>query len=773
MGSFELDDRSAVGIGSRQERLEDLALITGRDGYTSDLAFPGALHAVFVRSTEAHARITAIDTAEARTAPGVVAVLTSDDVAVPAVFLPMQAELIDEAYHRRPLASATVRFVGEVVAVVLAESEAAAEDAAGLVVVDYEPLPVVIDPIAAASVEAPLLFPETGTNVAFDEPFEAGEHAAADVRVHTSVMDHRMAVAPMEGLAIVARPEPEGGLTLWVSTQMPHAFRDLTAARLGMDPAQLRVLCPAVGGGFGGKTPNEPDYVLVAAVARHVKRTVRWTQGRGENLLTMQARGGRFDVVVEATREGRVTSLQVDELADVGAYPGTGIGMALTTRSMATGVYDIPHARFHLRCVATNTAPVGAFRGAGRPEATHFLERAMDVLAKEVGLDPVEVRRRNFIAPRKFPYRSVMGENYDSADFDKALSVALNLVDYDALRASQRRRGPADKLLGIGVSTYIEVSAGNVGLEADQASVEILEDGTARIAVGTCGHGQGHWTTYAQVVSGVLGVPVEDVLLVQSDTARVPSGRGTGGSRSAQIGGSALHLASLEILARARNLAAQLLDCDVEAVVVVAGQGLGLASDPGKVLTWGELAAAASDDSVRPADVPPGLSAVQLFDQKGGTSPFGCHIAVVAVDQETGLVELVRMIAVDDCGVVINPLLATGQVHGGLAAGIGHVLFEQSTFDTAGNPTSTTFAEYAMPSAAELPSYETAHTTTPTTMNPLGAKGLGEAGTTGSVAAVHNAVMDALGQAGVEHLDTPLTPFRVWSALRAAEASQG
>jgi carbon-monoxide dehydrogenase large subunit len=764
----------ASGIGARQPRLEDEALLTGAERYTADLRVPGALRAVFVRSTAAHARIADIDVSEARQAPGVVAVLTSRDLAVPRVFFPAFGQLINDAYHRVPLADGTVRFAGEIVAVVVAETLAQAEDAAELVSVDYDPLPVVIDPQAAAADGAPLLFPETGTNVALQLPFEAGTRADSPVRVSCRVSNPRMAVAPMEGLAIVAVPGEDGKkLTLWLSSQMPHAFRDLTAALLGMDAADLRAVCPAVGGGFGGKTPAEPDYVLVAAVARHLGRPVAWIQARSENLLTMQARGHIFDVTLESTRDGKVTSLQVDEVTDVGAYPGVGIGMVLTARSLATGAYDIPHARFGIRCVATNTAPTGAFRGAGRPEAIQMIERAMDVLAAELGIDPVELRRRNFIQPDQFPCTTVMGEHFDSADFDKTLTEALRLVDYDSVRKEQQRRRQEDDdlLLGIGVSCYVEVSAGTLGFDAEYASVEVGPDGTVTVVAGTSGHGQGHWTTYAQIVASAMGVPAEQVRLVQSDTERVKSGMGTGGSRSAQIGGSAVRRACDEVVEQARQLAAHLLEAAPADIEVVPGSGLGVRGDPETAVSWAELARAIRDDTRRPAPLAPRLFADPGFDQGGGTSPFGCHIVVVEVDRRTGLVTIARVVAVDDCGVVINPMLAEGQVHGGLAAGLGQVLFETALFDEDGNPVTTTFADYGMPSAADLPSYETAHTVTPTALNPLGVKGLGEAGTTGSVAAAHNAVADALAHLGLGRIDLPLTPLRIWEALQAAGTS--
>lgn len=760
------------GVGARAVRLEDPGLLMGRDKFTSDLDVPGALHAIFVRSPMAHAHVESIDATEAAAAPGVVAVLTHKDLPAPRVFFPSFGQLIDGAYHRVPLASDTVRFVGDIVAVVVAETVLQARDAADLVEVDYEPMEVVVDPDAAATPGAPLLFSDTDSNVAVNIPFEAGvRDPDPDVRVHQRVAHPRMAVSPMEPLAIAAIPGAGDTLTLWCSTQMPHVSRSLMAMWLEMDPADLRVACPAVGGGFGGKTPAEPDYVLIATIARFLRRPVRWTQSRSENLLTMQARGHLFDVTLEATKDGKVTSLVSEGLTDVGSYPGLGIGMAMTARGLMTGVYDIPHASHVVKCVATNTSPTVPFRGAGRPEAIHALERTMDRLAGTLGLDPVELRRRNFIEPDRFPYVNAMGTEYDSADFGKALDEALRLADYAGLRAEQAaRRASGDQTeLGIGVSTYIEVSAGTPGMTGEYASVEVGEDGHATIVAGTSAHGQGHWTVYAQILFDALGIAPEKVRFVQSDTDTVPRGMGTSGSRSLQLGGTAVRKAADEVLEQAKEVVAHLLEASADDIEVAPGSGLTVRGVPGHSMGWGEIARALADESRRPPQMASRLFADPAFEQGGGTSPFGCHIAVVEVDTQTGMTMMRRMVAVDDCGLVVNPLLAAGQVHGGVAAGIGQALFEYSAFDENGNPTTTSFADYGMPSAADLISYDVAHTVTPTLRNPLGAKGLGEAGTTGSIAAVHNAVIDAVAKRGIDHIDLPLTPMRVWQALQHRE----
>ncbi|MET7401021.1 xanthine dehydrogenase family protein molybdopterin-binding subunit [Dactylosporangium sp. NPDC005572] len=756
-----------TGIGAAQPRLEDPDLLTGHAKYTADLAHDAA-HAVFVRSQHAHGRIVALDTATARSMPDVVAVLTAEDLAAvgPIPFAHAGGEISAE-FHRRPLACDVVRFVGDVIAVVVARTRAAALAAAEQVGVDVQPLATAVT-IEEALASNALLFPASGTNVAvssvLNSPGPDRPASAETVSVTTHVVNQRMAVAPMEPSAILAVPHGDE-LTVWVSTQMPHSLRDLICELLRIPPAKLRVICPAVGGGFGGKTPYDSDYLTIVAVAHHLGVPVRWCQSRAENLTTMLGRDHRFDVTLRARPDGRIEHLAVQAVTNVGAYAGVGVGMIHTARAFATGPYDIAGLRYELRCVTTNTAPTGAVRGAGRPEATHALERAVDELADRLGIDPAELRRRNFIRPEQFPYRNAAGATYDSADFDAALSEAMRLVQYDQLRAEQnsRRSGGDHGLLGIGIACYVEVSANPEGFDREHASVEITEKGDAVVVVGTSAHGQGHHTIYAQIVSTVLGIAPDRVNLVQGDTGQVPRGVGTGGSRSAQIGGSAVHAACTEVLHRARELTAVILGTSV-ARIAVRSDGLGRADGHGRPVPWSELARHARLGTHGP---PAPLRAAPEFVQGGGTSPFGSHIAVVEIDPATGRVTLRHIVAVDDCGVVLNPLLADGQVHGGLALGIGQALFEHSEYDAAGIPTTASLAQYRMPSAADLPRYALGRTVTPTDKNPLGAKGLGEAGSIGALAAVHNAVADALRPLGVRGLHPPFTPERVWQALQA------
>jgi carbon-monoxide dehydrogenase large subunit len=757
-----------VAIGSPVRRVEDPLLLTGRDRFSGDVSVDGLLHVCMVRSSHAHARLRSLDASHARGLPGVAAVFTGTDLGIRPVYLEATTAFIPEACRRPAIATDVVRFVGEIVAVVVADTREAAADAAAAIEMDYEPLQPVVGIRAGMSPDSPVLFPSIGSNLVVNIPFAAGAAGPAAVRVAMTNGNQRMAVAPMEPNVITAVPGPDGRLTVWAGTQMPHGLRDNIAANLGLEPDTLRVIAPSVGGGFGGKTPAVPEYVIAVAVARSLGRPVQFVETRSENLATMHGRDTIQEVVLEADLYGRLTSLHVRLLADGGAYPGIGCGLTMTTRSLCPGVYHLPHLAFDILCVATNTAPVGAYRGAGRPEATALIERAMDLLAHRTGLDPAELRRRNLVGRDEFPFTSVTGLVYDSGDYELCLDRALELSGYARLREEQRgRRERGDRVaLGIGISLYVEVSAGLQMFWSDEASVRVLEDGSMEVTAGTSAHGQGHHTLYAQIVGSVLGVDHTAVRLIQADTDLVQAGAGTGGSRSAQIGGNAVKLAAEATLEKARQLASHLLEADPSDLEVIPGAGLAVRGVASSTLSWRALAAAAADPGRLPEGMEPGLFEQRTFLQENGTFPFGCHVAVVEVDLETGLVDLVDMVAVDDCGTVLNPLLAEGQVHGGVVAGIGQALFEEIKYDGDGNPVSANFGDYGMPTAADVPAVRTAHTVTPSPKNPLGAKGLGEAGTTGATAAVHNAVVDALSHLGVEHVELPLTPLRVWEALQ-------
>ena len=748
--------------------VEDPDVLLGRAAFVDDLDLPGVLHLAFVRSPMAHAEIVSVDVDDARKMPGVAGVWSAADLEVPAGG---HAMVVNPDFARPPLARGRVRFVGDIVAVVAAETRDAAVDAAELVVVDYEPLPAVVDPEAASAPGAPAQFPELGTNVAAgSRDGDEDPLAGAEVVIRGRFENQRLAVLPMEGNAIAVAPGSEDGsgdfdLTVWVGTQMPHGWRDQAAELFGVEPARLRVIAPHVGGAFGGKVGMVAEHAVAVSVARHLGLPVKWVESRSENLVAMPHGRGQVQYVeLGLQRDGTIVGLRCRIIGDGGAYAGFGGGLAMwTTKLMAQGPYRIPRIGYDVASVVTNTTPMGAFRGAGRPEATAFLERLLDMAADELDLDPAEIRRRNFLGPDQFPYTTLMGARYDSGDYDAPLTEALRRAGYDALLAEQaERRARGDRLLlGVGMAAYVEVTAG--GNSGEWGSVDVHRDGTVTVKCGTSAHGQGHGTAFAMLVADRLGVPVEAVRFVQSDTAVVPTGGGTGGSRSLQIGGSAVLGAAEDVLAAGKELAARLLEAAEGDIVVTEDGRLGVAGVPARALSWAELAAAGEDGGTP-------LAAEHNFAQAGPTFPFGAHLAVVEVDVETGLVRPLRHIAVDDCGRVLNPLLVAGQQHGGVAQGISQALWEAIAYDEDGNPLTATLADYLLPSAAEFPSFDVSGTETPTPMNPLGFKGIGESGTVGSMPAVQNAVVDALSHLGVRHLDPPLTPERVWRAIVAAGA---
>ena len=751
-------------LGTAVRRVEDPDLLLGRAQFVDDLDLDGVLHLHFVRSSYAHARLVSIDAEEARAMPGVVAVFTAADLGLPPYEGLMQ---LNDKCVRPPLAETKVRFVGDSVAVVVAETRAAAMDAAEAVVVEYDALAAVADPEAALAPSAPLQFEELGSNLAAAiGPRDQGDVLeGADVVVRARVENQRIAVMPMEGSAIAVIPGDDGAghdLTIYVSTQMPHGVANKVAPMFDLEPANVRVVAPHVGGAFGGKPGLQAEHCVAIGAALRLQRPVKWVETRSENLIAMPHGRGQVQYVqLGCKRDGTIVGMKCQIVADAGAYAGFGGALAMgPTRMMAQGVYRIPKISYECAVALTNTTPMGAFRGAGRPEAAAMLERIVDIAAAELGIDPAEMRRRNFLRPDEFPYTTVMRTEYDSGDYATALDEALRVAGYDALRREQAdRRARGDRvLLGIGVSAYVEITAGGGGSEF--GSVTVNPDGTATIRVGTSAHGQGHATSFAMIVADRLGIPIDQVHFVQSDTAEVPTGGGTGGSRSLQLGGSAVANAADGVIARAREVAATMLEANPDDIVVMDGGGVGVAGVPASVLTWAQLA------QHEP------ISAVSDFTQNGATFPFGAHVAVVEVDLDTGRVTPIRHIAVDDCGRILNPLIVAGQQHGGIAQGVAQALWEQYVYDADGNPLTSTLADYAMPSAAELPSFEASNTETPSPRNELGAKGIGESGTIGSTPAVQSAVIDALTHLGVRHIDIPCTAERVWSAVRDAEAGR-
>jgi aerobic carbon-monoxide dehydrogenase large subunit len=747
-------------LGNRVLRREDPKFLTSGGVYGDDLPGEGAMWATFVRSTMPHARIVALDTAGAVARPGVIAVYTGEEVDLPSI--PAGMPGIPEALARPVLARDVVRFVGEPVAVVLTEQRYQGEDAAEAVFVDYEPLPSVVEPERALNDEA-LLFPEYGTNVATDfrEPLDDQFFEGCEVVVRHRINNQRLAPCPLEVRSGMASWGDDGRLTQWLSTQAPHGDKVAVAGMFGLEPEQVRVIAPDVGGGFGAKMGPYPEDLVAAWAARAHGRLVRWTETRSESMLALgHGRGQIQDVAIGGTRDGRVLAYRIDILQDAGAYPTVGAFLPFLTKMMAPGTYAIGKVSASACAVATNTTPVGAYRGAGRPEATAAIERAMDLFAAELGIDPAEVRRRNLVGKDSFPHTTPTGFTYDIGDYAGALDLALEVSNYAALREEQarRRKEEVPVQMGIGVSTYVEITNG-LPDPGEFALVEVLPTGKARVYTGSSPHGQGHVTAWSMLASDQLGIPIDDIEVIANDTDLVRSGGGTMASRSLQAAGLAVHEASVALVDEARRLAAELLEASADDVVLDKVEGrFHVAGTPSVAKSWGELAEAASDRG--------GLKVEHKSSPPGPTFPFGAHVAVVDVDTETGEVRVQRLIAVDDAGTILNPLLAEGQRHGGLAQGVAQALLEEVRFDPEGNPITSNLADYAMISATELPSFELVPMATPTTLNVLGAKGIGESGTIGSTPAVQSAVVDALAHLGVRHLDMPASPQRVWGALQ-------
>jgi carbon-monoxide dehydrogenase large subunit len=732
--------------------------VAGEAAYTDDLPEPrGMLHAAIGVSPHAHGTIERLALDAVQRAPGVVAVLTAADLDL----APARPRLpwISGDMARPWLATDRVRFVGEPVAVVVSETAVQGEDAAELVIVDYDPLDVVTDPEAALAGEGVVIHGDTNLACEFlqDSP-DADLFAGCEVVVSGRVVNQRLAAAPLEGRAAAAVWGGER-LTMWLSTQAAHGARGAVAGALGLDADGVRVIAPDVGGGFGAKIAPYPEEILVGWLARHLDRPVRWVESRTENMLALgHGRDHVHHFTIGGSRDGRIEAYRLDVLANGGAYPTMAGFLPTFTRMMAPGTYDIARVETNARTVATNTMSVEAYRGAGRPEATATIERAVDQFAAELGMDPVEVRRRNLLAAHAEPHTTPTGATYDAGDYLGALDAALAAAGYDDLRAEQARRlaDGADRWLGIGVSTYVEITAGG-GAPVEYGSVRMQPDGRALVLTGASPHGQGLHTAIATLVSEQLGISPDLVDVVHGDTDLVPRGGGTMGSRSMQLGGAAAHVAAVELVELAKSAAADELEASRDDIVLEDGR-FQVVGTPAVSRTWAELAAATE------------LVVERDFKAPGPTFPFGAHVAVVEVDPATGKVELVRLVACDDAGVIVNPLLAEGQRHGGIAQGAAQALWEEFRYDDDGNPLTSTFADYAIVSAAELPSFELVDHVTPTSYNPLGAKGIGESGTIGSTPAVQSAVVDALAHLGVRHVDMPCTPEKVWTAISSATA---
>jgi aerobic carbon-monoxide dehydrogenase large subunit len=790
----QLEEQTTSVIGAPIKRVEDPIFITGEAKYVDDLKLPGMAHVTVLRSPYAHARIKSIDTSKAAALPGVIGVYTGKDFEqlnpLPCAWQAGGAE--NFVASPRALEIDRVTFTGAGVAAVVAESRVVAEDALSLIDVDWEPLDVVVDAERAVEEGAQQLHEAAAHNIAFD--WHCGDAAATDkaleeaeVVVEQRLVNQRLQPTPIEVRGAAAQYEPASKeYTVWMTSQCPHVMRLLmTAFVFGIPETKMRCISPRVGGGFGTKIFLYPEYVLVAALAEKTGRPVKWIETRSENYVaTTHGRDHVTYLKVGAKRDGTITALKVKTFANLGGILSTiapGTPTTLYAR-MLSGAYRIPNIHANVLGVYTNTGMVDAYRGAGRPEATYAVERAVDLLARELELDPVEVRRKNFIPPDAFPYDPagiLDGLKYDTGDYNKALARALQLVGYDDFRLDQEAARAEGRYLGLGLSTYAEICgvapsawAGGQGFGAglwESANVRVHLTGKVVVSTGSHSHGQGHETTMAQVAASELGVPVEDVTVEFGDTLGTPFGYGTYGSRSGAVGAVAVYNALQRIKQKARRIAAHMLEVAPDDVEYEDGKAF-VKGSPATAKTIQEIAAAAAVGADLPEGEEPFLDDTSYYDPPNCTFPFGTHIAVVEVDGETGEVKLQRYVAVDDLGKVINPLIVDGQVQGGIAQGVAQALWEGAAYDENGQLLTSSLMEYAVPKADYLPQLELDRTETPTDVNPLGIKGAGETGTIASTAAVANAVMDALAPLGIRHVDMPLTPERVWRAMKAARS---
>ncbi|MER3426952.1 MAG: carbon monoxide dehydrogenase [Pyrinomonas sp.] len=787
-------------IGRRIKRTEDPRLIKGLAHYVDDIKLPDTLHVAFLRSIYAHARIARLDTSEAAKAPGVVAVFTGEDVGEQIGPVPCASALEGlKVPDHRPLARGKVYFVGHPIAAVVATDPYAARDAVDLIAVDYEELPAVVDAEEAAKPTSPVIHEQFGDNIAYR--LTAGEGdidaalASADRVIRQRIVNQRLAPVALEPRGVLARYLPgEEELTIWSSTQIPHLLRTQLAIMLGIPENKLRVIAPEVGGGFGSKLNVYGEEALLGWISRRLGNPVKWIETRRENLqATIHGRGQVGEIEIGCKNDGTVTGLRYNVIADLGAYLQL-LTPAIPTLTglMLSGSYKIPAIQINVTGVFTNKMATDAYRGAGRPEATYVVERAMDLVAAELGLDPIAVRRKNFPRPEEFPFKTATGLFYDSGDYEAALDKALKISDYAKLREEQRRARDEGRLIGIGVSSYVEICAlgPSQAMPAggwESATVRIEPTGKVTVLTGVSPHGQGQETSFAQIVADELGVDINDVAVIHGDTSIVQYGIGTFGSRATAVGGTAVLKAVEKLKEKLNRIAAHLLGADASQLTFSEGRfsvqeakrttaaAVGEApatslpepkTNGKRSLTLKDIALAAHLAKDLPPDMEPGLSATYFFEPKNFTFPFGTHIVAVEIDRETGEVKFLRYVAVDDCGKVINPMLVEGQIQGGIAQSIGQALYEEVVYDEQGQIVTGTLMDYAVPRARMVPRLELDRTETPTDVNPLGIKGVGEAGTIGATPAIVNAIVDALAPFGIRHLDMPIKPETIWRIVR-------
>jgi carbon-monoxide dehydrogenase large subunit len=775
-------------IGAKIHRREDPRLVSGHGRYTDDFVRPNTAYLAVVRSPHAHARVLSIDKTAAGSVPGVLAVYTAEDFekvitgGIPAGpgFVPEKKTVPD----RFPIAKSEVCFHGDVVAIVVAETGGQAADAAQLVgaSVHYDPLPAVMDLEKALEPGSPKAHVDLPDNLAWDLTYSPDAEAAfteAEVVVKERILQQRLAPVPMEGRGILAEwNESDQSMTMWISTQAPHFVRLGISGALGIPESRFRVVAPDVGGGFGSKISNYPEDYLVPAASKLLGRPVKWIETRTESVqTTTQGRGQIFDVEVAARRDGTLLGMKVTQYLDCGAFVASNSAFQACACLLAGGAYNWKQIAARTVGILTNRVPTDPYRGAGRPEATHLCERMVDLLAREIGMDPVAIRRKNFIRPDQFPYTSLFGLTYDSGNYEGSLNKALELVGYEQFRRDQEEARARGRLLGIGVSTWIEIcgfgpsaatapATGGIAL-TESAQVRVFPTGAVTVYTGTHSHGQGHDTTFPQIVADTLGVPYDQIELRHGDTAEGPAmGYGTYGSRSLAVGGISILKASQRVRDKAKKIAAHMLEAD-EADVVFDRGDFYVKGSPDRRKTFGEIAFASYGAGL-PEGMEIGLEAVAYFDPPNLVWPFGAHICVVEVDPDTGDVDLKKYVAVDDCGNVINPMIVEGQLHGGITQGIAQALFEEVVYGEDGTLKTGTFLDYSMPSANEIPNFMLDSTVTPSPTNELGVKGIGEAGTIAASAAVINAVCDALAPLGIKHVDMPASPDRLWHQIQEA-----
>ena len=768
-------------VGAPIKRREDPRLITGLSHYVDDIKLVNTLHCVFLRSDYAHAEIKSINAEAAKNLPGVIEVITGEDLQGKVGGIPCGAEIPDLKVPDHPaLAVGRVRFVGEPIAAVVATDDYVARDALDLIEVEYEELPAVVDMDKAIEPDSPVIYEEFGDNIGFTMPLEAGDvdtaFAEADHVISQRFVNQRLIPNAMEPRGVLAEYLPgEGTLTVWSSTQVPHILKTQLALLVNVPEQKARVIAPEVGGGFGSKLNVYPEEVVAAYLAIQLRKPVKWTEKRSENFTTTIHGRDQINYMEMAVKnDGTITGIRAKFLAGLGAsYQLLTPLIPTLTNLMIVGCYKIPNVKIELIGVLTNKMATDAYRGAGRPEAIYLIERMVDLAAQKLGMDAKDIRFKNFPQSEEFPLEIPTGVVYDSGNYQESFNKALGIVNYDELRKQQAALRQQGRYMGIGISTYAEICAmgPSIAMPAggwESSTVRIEPTGKITVLSGISPHGQGQETSFAQILADEFGVDIDDIVVIHGDTGRQPYGIGTFGSRATAVGGTAMLMAARQVKSKAAKFAAHLMEANPDDLVFESGK-IFVEGSPDQAVDFATVALEAHVAKNLPPDTEPGLEATHFFEPENFTFPFGAHIAIVEVDPDTGEIDFQRYVAVDDIGNIINPLLVAGQVHGGITQGLGQALYENAVYDENGQLLTGSFMDYAIPKASQVPRFETDHTVTPSPVNPLGIKGVGEAGTIGSTPCAVNAVVDALSPLGVTHIDMPLTPNRVWQAIQDAK----